>query len=89
MKWTCKRCTFQNLPFLRGCQMCSTSRPTDFYLPSGYTATNKEKRFENRLVQSRKLITKVQDLLVVCYPFNKGINYCLLYNLVSMVDLII
>ena len=45
--WDCPSCTFKNLPYRPGCEVCNGPRPDDFLPPPNYMPTEAEKKFTN------------------------------------------
>ena len=45
--WACPSCTFKNLPYRPGCELCDCARPDDYQPPPNYVPTDTEKKFMN------------------------------------------
>lgn len=45
--WVCPLCTFVNLPYRPGCEICSNDRPDDYVVPQNYKPTNVELKWCN------------------------------------------
>ena len=49
--WNCPECTYKNLPYHPGCEMCGTQRPIDYIPPPDYVPVEEERKFIDNIDQ--------------------------------------
>ncbi len=57
--WLCPTCTFRNLPYRPGCEMCNNDRPEDYIPPRDYQMTQEEMKFVEQAKQQDQLLQQV------------------------------
>ena len=59
--WECPACTYCNLPFRPGCEMCDGPRPEGYEPPPDYIMTEAEKKFVNQNKQQDAMLQEVRE----------------------------
>ena len=49
--WSCPECTYKNLPYRPGCEICGTARPVDHIPPPDYVPVEEERKFIDNIDQ--------------------------------------
>lgn len=57
--WECPSCTYRNLPYRPGCEICNQNRPEDYVPPRDYQLTEEEKKWADQTKQQDMLLQQV------------------------------
>lgn len=57
--WECPSCTYRNLPYRPGCEMCDNNRPEDYVPPPNYQLTEEEMKWADQNKQQDMMLQKV------------------------------
>ena len=79
--WLCPTCTFRNLPYRPGCEMCNNDRPEDFVPPRGYQMTQEELKFVEQSKKQDQLLQQVKGKGQRNGIILEGINFSRCFNL--------
>ena len=51
--WQCPGCTYKNIPYRPGCEICGTPRPVDYIPPPDYVPVEEERKFMDNVYQQQ------------------------------------
>ena len=68
--WDCTLCTFKNLPYRPGCEICGTARPAGYVPPPDYVPVGEDRRYIDKDEYDKQQILMVIPVaLLFCNEF--------------------